>query len=101
MTKIEGIKKVSKTKYINVDDQTKKSHVDVHIKNTDIHKEIINIKKETTRSILKDVVKDQLNPKKFNVVFMGTGKFAENILKEIFIYANKRVFTKFSLQFDF
>ena len=86
MSKISDITKVSKTKHVDVDDQTQETQVDVH---KDISKE----KKSTSKkdiptemiSTKENAVTDSadFDPKKMRIVFMGTGIFAGNILEAI------------------
>ncbi|XLQ19601.1 MAG: methionyl-tRNA formyltransferase [Candidatus Moraniibacteriota bacterium] len=90
MNKIEGIKIVSKTKHIDVDDQTKESHIDVAQKkdNPESKKNtatVTSAKSEEAQTQI-NANEDTVNPndvESTKVLFMGTGKFAGHILDEI------------------
>jgi len=80
MNTVSGIKKVSKTKHVNVDDQTKEIQIDVHTnksidQNNDKEKTIIS--QTTTKT------KTEFDLKDVRIIFMGTGIFAGNMLEEI------------------
>ena len=81
MNKISGIKKVPKTKHINVNDQTKETHINIHNNETSIKKNVKQNKIDTSQNNVE--TKAVFDSKKVRVIFMGTGIFAGNILQEI------------------
>jgi len=80
MSKISDIKKVPKSKHVDVDDQTKESSINVH--NTTISTTENTVTEDATTK------KGMFDPKKLKIVFMGTGVFAGSILKEISNHAD-------------
>jgi methionyl-tRNA formyltransferase len=80
MNKITDIKKVSSTKHVDVDDQTKETEIDIHKKET-IHKEDKKSSKQQDKNSIPNKNRDL---EKIRIIFMGTGEFATIILEEIF-----------------
>jgi methionyl-tRNA formyltransferase len=92
MKKVEGITKVSKTKYIKVDDQTKESPINVH--STPISSpQTKNVTKSAKQKQEKETKKEVFDSKKLNIIFMGTGIFAGKILLEIKKHADLKKLT--------
>ncbi len=84
MVKVEGIKKVSKTKHIDVDDQTKETHIDIRKDDIIDTTTDIAVNPDKTSTITKDTnIKEDFDPKKTRIMFMGTGSFAGAILEQI------------------
>jgi methionyl-tRNA formyltransferase len=85
MNKITDIKKVSSTKHVDVDDQTKETEIDVHKKDNSEK----NVNESEKKSIKREgAVTDSTADKdidltKMRIIFMGTGEFAHIILQEI------------------
>jgi methionyl-tRNA formyltransferase len=80
MNKITDIKKVSSTKHVDVDDQTKETEINIHKKET-IHKEDKKSSKQQDKNSIPNKNRDL---EKIRIIFMGTGEFATIILEEIF-----------------
>jgi methionyl-tRNA formyltransferase len=80
MNKITDIKKVSSTKHVDVDDQTKETEIDIHKKET-IHKKDKKSSKQQDKNSIPNKNRDL---EKIRIIFMGTGEFATIILEEIF-----------------
>jgi len=83
MNKISGIKKVSKTKHVDVDDQTKEAIINVH--DTQLDDDVsVNKKKGQDKKTQdsKDTIAAKIS-QGLRIIFMGTGSFAARILEEI------------------